>query len=456
MDLKEKQEKRLALETEVNTFITERAEKYPEGMDGERSANWPKEDVQTLENMTVELEDLDKSIAEDEAKIDERVSPDELLARIRAREERASDVPGGNIPVYGGGNPYANLTMDDFSHWVKYGFTPSGLPLSEFPIAMPVIEQDEGKRAMMEEIMGQRVFESAAGAGANIVPGESINRIINALYVGDPLRQAGAEVITTTHGRDEALPVFGTGSDVPIVAEKADSEENDPSVADNVLKAYVRRGWTKWTRELTEDSAMEFISKLDTAIRDTVAETRGKLHTVGDGQNKELGIVNAFTTATAGATQDVLDAGLDPNAFYSVAQVIELTGLVADPYHPRAVFMGHRRTLNRIIALAASSAQGGMLQLIQPTNAAGRVTIMGYPFIPNHHMQNGVASANANQKQLLFFDPFMYKIRDVNQLMVERDTQTGRLSDEMYLWHRLRGDGRYVQMPNISGAALQR
>ena len=434
-ELKAKKEERVKLEQD---FIA----KYQEYNDEKEEKAWTQDRVDEVKKMKSELEKLDELISTEEA-MEQVVIPDELRERyeqlksdrsVRALDDLKEDDSGSN-----------DLTEEAFYNWVRTGYGPDGRYTEE-------LEANVGQYYSDPEVMAKRALETralttASGGGANlVVEDEAFLELQRALYEGDPVRRAGARVITTPTGRPLPLAQIGIGSTAIVeTAQGADATDWDPAIGKLTLGAFYHRGHNDFTLEVGQDQGVNFVGIVTEVIRDAVANIRGLRHTSGSGTNQAQGLLTGLTGSA------LVDSGAATDAEFTVKNIMDLVAAVGERYQDGSSFMMNRDMWHRMLLLDAAEATRGVLG----TNSV-TMTMLGAPVNLNGHMGSGMAAGNDGDKQIVYGNLRYFIIRDVRGLTFTRDNLTRLEAGMRRINFGVRGDSKIANPTNIAIAALVR
>jgi len=266
-------------------------------------------------------------------------------------------------------------------------------------------------------------FISPDSGGYNTVPDEAMRGLESALLAFGGMRSV-ASVLRTGTGANLPIPTTNdTSNEGAILGEAAEVTTLDPVFSQLVLEAY------KYTSkmilvsvEFLQDSSLNVADTIGRLLGERIARITNRHFTVGDGNGKPKGVVEAATSSgvtTASSTAITYDELVD--LIHSVDPAYRNNG---------ASFMFHDNTLKALKKIKVPQFSGDTQgqPLWRPGMAVGVPdTIDSYAYTINQHMPVPTSA----KKAVLFGQLSKYQIRDV------RDVTLLRLDERYAEFHQV-------------------
>ncbi len=282
------------------------------------------------------------------------------------------------------------------------------------------------------EVEEQRVLSKAtAGAGANLVPTDFYNQIINIIRFTGPVNQL-ASVITTDSGETIQIPAVTSHGVATWTAENAAYTASDEVFGQVSLNAFKAGRTVIVSEELLTDAAFGLDGYLAQELGDSIGLLEETAYAVGDGTGKPMGIANAASGVA------VLTAAVGNTTGFSYTAMVNFVyGL---PYQ-------YRRNAQWIFSDAGVKSMylmvDGQNRPLWSTNPAvdGPDTFLGYPVFTSPDLAAPAASAKSG----IFGDISRgYKIRRVNGFSLQRQLELYSNNGQIGFRGFERVDGRVV------------
>ena len=261
------------------------------------------------------------------------------------------------------------------------------------------------------DIEEQRVLSKATGpAGANLVPTEFRNQIINILRFMGPINQL-AELMTTDSGEAIQIPAVTSHGVATWTAENAAYTASDEVFGQITVNAFKAGRTVIVSEELLADSAFGLDTYLARELGESIGVLEETAYAVGDGSGKPLGIANAASGVA------VSQAAVGNVTGFSYSALVNF--IFALPYQ-------YRRNAQWIFSDAAVKSLFLMLDsqnrpLWVVNTAAGEPdSFLGYPIYSSPDLAAPAASAKSG----IFGDIRRgYIIRRVNGFSLQRQVE---------------------------------
>lgn len=230
--------------------------------------------------------------------------------------------------------------------------------------------------------------------------------------------------------------VNDTANRAYLIGEAANAETSAVKVTDanQQFEAYkITSGLLRLSSEIVEDSEFDIVGEVNGFLSERMGRGINYYTTLADGSTKPKGI----TVAAAHGNNTANDTALAVNDFIGLEHEI-------DPaYRQDSTWMFHDNVLAAIKKISLASTVGFPFWV--PSFADGAPSkILDHPYVINQDMfayQDGAASANDNQKVVLFGNFKKYIIRTVNNMRLVRLNERFGDTDEIGLVAFWRIDG---------------
>ena len=282
------------------------------------------------------------------------------------------------------------------------------------------------------DIEEQRVLSKAtAGAGANLVPTDFYNQIINILRFTGPINQL-ATTITTDGGETIQVPAVTSHGVATWTAENAAYTASDEVFGQVSLNAFKAGRTVIVSEELLTDAAFGLDGYLSQELGESIGLLEETAYAVGDGTGKPLGIANA----SSGVTVSQAATGNATSFTYSAL----VNFIFALPYQ-------YRRNASWIMSDTAvknfyTMVDGQSRPLWAVNVKEGQTDMfMGYPI----YTSPDLAAVAASAKSGIFGDIRRgYMIRRVNGFSLQRQNELYSNNGQIGFRGFERVDGRVV------------
>ena len=332
-----------------------------------------------------------------------------------------------------------------FANWVKTGVGLSGQYEETWTIQMPGVTDFKD-----DNVGNYRALAVGTGDGGHAIREDVARAFVVAQYANDSLREAGATVRSTATGSDWRITTFHDADSsnssgfnlAPIKGEGQDSDEQDPSLDEVVMKAFVYRGHVDVSKELDQDDVVGLMSELPSAVGGRISRNREKHHTDGTGSGQPTGLLTAIGTSGS----DVLSRTrasirADETGWTTL---IDLFNAVGRAYRRNGTWMMNTATLS--FYLKMKDGQGRPLFLADVRSDL-MVGPFNRPMVVNDWMP-AEAAANTASSYVLYGDFGYYYIRDVRAIEITRNIFIVSQKNQIRLEYSARGDGQYVNPGN--------
>lgn len=368
---KEKEERRQKLVHDAAEMLKAAHRDGKGGLSPEDTAKW-----ETLHA------DADKE-AEEIRQIVRQEQAEKSLIDLVGREEVAQAKPEAR-------NADGNKA---FEKYLRYG-----------PMALSVEERSAmATAAHRPGDVEQRIMQSdTASEGAEFAPQDFLAKFVEVQTRIDSVREAGCEVIPSSHGRSWPYPkIDDTGNTGERIADQdtaVTDNNDDPVTSELVLGAYQYSSkMVKLSRAMVQDSAYPLVA-LAPMLRRRIDKIRNVDHTTGNGSTAPQGCVTGSVKGADAASATAI----------SRADFLDLIHSLGRQYRDGAKFMFTDLTLKAAKKLVDENNQ----PLWYPGNVAGGnpSTFEGYSYVIN----NDMAEIGSSAKSVLFANwAEAYVIRDV-------------------------------------------
>ena len=260
-------------------------------------------------------------------------------------------------------------------------------------------------------------------------------------YAG--VREAGAEIMTTSHGNPMTIP---TGDDTAntgrLVGEAAtNANVTEPTMGNLTLGAYkFSSDWIKVSLELLQDADYDVEAYIMRKAAERIGRAFNAYSTTGTGSGQPQGVVTASTAGKVAASTSAV--------VYD--ELLDLIHAVDAAYRnlPSFSLMLHDTTLAALRKLKDSAGA-----YIWSAGAAGAPNqILGYRYTVNNAMPQ--LSDGASSKVLLAGDFGRYMVRDVTGPFITRAVE--KFSDDGLIGFKVdsRHDGKLADSSAIKHLSL--
>lgn len=261
------------------------------------------------------------------------------------------------------------------------------------------------------DIEEQRVLSKATGpAGANLVPTEFRNQIINILRFTGPINQL-AEVMTTDSGEAVQIPAVSSHGVATWTAENAAYTASDEVFGQITVNAFKAGRTVIVSEELLTDSAFGLDAYLARELGESIGVLEETAYAVGDGTGKPLGIAHASSGVT------VSQAAVGNATSFTYAALVNFIFALPQQYRANAQWIFSDGAVKNFFLMVDS--QGRPLWNVNVRDAEPD-TFLGYPI----YSSPDLAAPAANAKSGIFGDIRRgYLIRRVNGFSLQRQVE---------------------------------
>jgi HK97 family phage major capsid protein len=236
------------------------------------------------------------------------------------------------------------------------------------------------------DIEEQRVLSKAtAGAGANLVPTEFRNQIINILRFTGPINQL-AEVMTTDSGETIQIPSVSSHGVATWTAENAAYTASDEVFGQISLNAFKAGRTVIVSEELLADSAFGLDSYLAQELGESIGVLEETAYAVGDGTGKPLGIAHASSGVT------VSQAAVGNSTTFTYSALVNFIFALPNQYRANASWIFSDAAVKNFFLMIDS--QGRPLWNVNVATD-GPDTFLGYPIYSSPDLAAPAASAKS-------------------------------------------------------------
>lgn len=450
--LKELNEKRVELATEIRKFAAEFNDNDKQWKDGEQEKNWDRLNADYDANLK-ELES-----AEAASRIESRLS---ALESDESRSINPLNIGREDSNAYN--NVFRNANQDDaptekdhnlaLAGWMSRQLGRSlnsaqelAIKKTRFPIHASALNFATPDTSALRNL--QQSFNSihplqrggfefnaplttgTAATGGDLIPAETLlSRLEISMLAFGPMRTV-AEIITTSSGETLQWPTASDhANSAAIVAESTAPSEVLPSFGQVTWESYkYTSGMILVPNELLEDSVIDLPSVLGSMIGERMGRGTNAHYTTGTGSSQPNGIVTAAGTGVTAASSTVIAPG----------EVFDLQHSVDPAYREGASFMCH----DTIALHLRKKVDSENRPLWQSGYQAGMPdTLAGSPLVINQAMSSALTTG---QKVLLFGQLSKYKIRRVNGMRFYRLQERYRDTDQDGFVAFIREDGNLL------------
>jgi len=261
------------------------------------------------------------------------------------------------------------------------------------------------------DIEEQRVLSKATGpAGANLVPTEFRNQIINILRFTGPINQL-AELMTTDSGEAIQIPAVTSHGVATWTAENAGYTASDEVFGQITVNAFKAGRTVIVSEELLADSAFGLDSYLARELGESIGVLEETAYAVGDGSGKPLGIANASSGVT------ISQAAVGNVTAFSYSALVNFIFALPYQYRRNAQWIFSDQAVKSLFLMVDSQSR----PLWVVNTAAGEPdSFLGYPIYTSPDLAAPAASAKSG----IFGDIRRgYLIRRVNGFSLQRQVE---------------------------------
>ena len=282
------------------------------------------------------------------------------------------------------------------------------------------------------DVEEQRVLSKAtAGAGANLVPTDFYNQIINIIRFTGPINQL-ASVLTTDSGETIQIPAVTSHGVATWTAENAAYTATDEVFGQVSLNAFKAGRTVIVSEELLTDAAFGLDGYLAQELGDSIGLLEETAYAVGDGTGKPMGIANAASGVA------VLTAAVGNTTGFSYTAMVNFVYGLPYQYRRNAQWIFSDSGVKSMYLMV-----DGQNRPLWSTNPAvdGPDTFLGYPVYTSPDLAAPAASAKSG----IFGDIARgYKIRRVNGFSLQRQLELYSNNGQIGFRGFERVDGRVV------------
>jgi len=206
----------------------------------------------------------------------------------------------------------------------------------------------------------------------------------------------------STSSSIENLPVEGDDGANGWIDEGGAYPESDPTIGQEIMKAYKTGRILKVTEELLQDSISSIEAYIALKFTKSTTKAEELAFVLGDGVGKPTGFLITAQVGKTAASATAITAD----------EIIDLWGSLDEDYASQAVWKMNRNTL--VLIMKLKDAQGDYL-VNKGLNGAPN-TLLGRPIVINKHMPAVAASA----KPISFGDMSYYFIKDRKAMAMKR------------------------------------
>jgi HK97 family phage major capsid protein len=282
------------------------------------------------------------------------------------------------------------------------------------------------------EVEEQRVLSKAsAGAGANLVPTDFYNQIVNILRFMGPINQL-ATTITTDSGETIQVPSVSAHGVATWTAENAAYTASDETFGQVSLNAFKAGRQVIVSEELLTDAAFPLDNYLAQELGESIGVLEETAYTVGDGSAKPLGIAHASSGVT------VSQAAVGNSTSFTYSALVSFMFALPYQYRRNAVWIFSDTGVRNFYTMLDSQNR----PLWAVNTAVGQAdTFMGYPIYSSPDLAVVAASAKSG----IFGDIRRgYMIRRVNGFSLQRQNELYSANGQIGFRGFERVDGRVV------------
>jgi HK97 family phage major capsid protein len=282
------------------------------------------------------------------------------------------------------------------------------------------------------DIEEQRVLSKAtAGAGANLVPTDFYNQIINILRFTGPINQL-ANTIVTDSGETIQVPAVSAHGVATWTAENAAYTASDETFGQVSLNAFKAGRTVIVSEELLVDAAFALDSYLANELGESIGVLEETAYTGGDGSGKPLGIAHASSGVS------ILQAAVGNSTGFNYAALVGFIFGLPYQYRRNAAWIFSDTGVKNFFTMV-----DGQQRPLWNVNVAssGPDTFLGYPI----YTSPDLAAMGVSAKSGIFGDIRRgYMIRRVNGFSLQRQVELYSNNGQVGFRGFERVDGRVV------------
>jgi len=282
------------------------------------------------------------------------------------------------------------------------------------------------------DIEEQRVLSKAsAGAGANLVPTDFYNQIINILRFTGPINQL-AQTITTDSGETIQVPTVSSHGVATWTAENAAYTASDEVFGQVSLNAFKAGRTVIVSEELLTDAAFGLDGYLSQELGESIGLLEETAYAVGDGSGKPMGIANTSSGVT------VVQAATGNSTSFTYSALVAFIFSLPYQYRRNASWIFSDTGVRNFYTMV-----DGQQRPLWAVNTAldQPDTFMGYPI----YSSPDLAAVAASAKSGIFGDINRgYMIRRVNGFSLQRQNELYSNNGQVGFRGFERVDGRVV------------
>jgi HK97 family phage major capsid protein len=278
----------------------------------------------------------------------------------------------------------------------------------------------------------QRVLSKAsAGAGANLVPTDFYQQIINILRFTGPVNQL-ANTITTDSGETIQVPTVSAHGTATWTAENAPYTASDETFGQASLNAFKAGRTVIVSEELLTDAAFGLDNYLANELGESIGVLEESAYAIGDGSGKPMGIANASSTVA------VSQAAVGNATSFTYAALLNFVYALPYQYRRNAVWVFSDSAVKNFYSMVDGQQRPLWNANVSST---GPDTFLGYPI----YTSPDLAAMAASAKSGIFGDIRRgYMIRRVNGFSLQRQTELYSNNGQVGFRGFERVDGRVV------------
>lgn len=282
------------------------------------------------------------------------------------------------------------------------------------------------------DIEEQRALSKATGAaGANLVPTDFYNQIINVVRFMGPINEL-ADTMTTSSGEAIQIPSVTSHGVATWTAENAAYTASDEVFGQVTLNAYKAGRSIIVSEELLTDAAFGLDSYLAQEFGESIGLLEETAYAVGDGTGKPMGIANAASGVAAST------AAVGNSTSFTYAAMVNFAFALPYQYRRSAVWIFADTAVKNLYSMV-----DGQSRPLWSVNVAstGPDTFMGFPV----YTSPDLAASGVSARSGIFGDIRRgYKIRRVDGFSLQRQNELYSNNGQIGFRGFERVDGRVV------------